>query len=365
MQSSRRLEREAGRNLEVMWLLGRLVPDDKVIADFRKDNGPAIRKVCARFVDLCRKMGLLTKASVAIDGSKFKAVNNRDRNFTRGEDRSAAQAARGERGALSVPARHGRPAGAIRGARAKTTRLKEKLEKLKEEMAKLAAYEKQMLASPDQQISLTDPDCRSMATSGRGSGVVGYNVQVAVDTEHHLIVTHEVTNTGSDRSQLGECRKAGEGSSAGGQARSRRRPRLLQQRGNPGVRGGRHHRDAAEADDIGREIGRALRQAGFCLSADEDVYRCPAGERLKYYFTAEEHGQQLRRYWTNACRTCALKTQVHHGTAAPHHPLGARARARSRAAAARRKPAGHAHAARNGRASLRHDQGAHGRDALC
>src|SRR6266568_9079064 len=82
VHSSRRLEREAGRNLEVMWLTGRLVPDHKTIADFRKDNGPAIKKVCARFVELCRKMGLLTNANVAIDGSKFKAVNNRDRNFT-------------------------------------------------------------------------------------------------------------------------------------------------------------------------------------------------------------------------------------------------------------------------------------------
>src|SRR4030043_212317 len=92
VQSSRRLEREAGRNVEVMWLLGRLVPDHKTIADFRKDNGGAIRKVCARFVELCRKMGLLTTASVAIDGSKFKAVNNRDKNFTRGKvERRRAQ----------------------------------------------------------------------------------------------------------------------------------------------------------------------------------------------------------------------------------------------------------------------------------
>ena len=135
VQSSRRLEREAGRNVEVMWLLGRLAPDDKTIADFRKDNGPAIRKVCARFVELCREMGLLAKASVAIDGSKFKAVNNRDKNFTRGEGGAAARAARGERGALSAPARHGRPAGADRRRSCvKTTRLKEKLAKLDEEM---------------------------------------------------------------------------------------------------------------------------------------------------------------------------------------------------------------------------------------
>src|SRR6476661_8485 len=92
VQSSRRLEREAGRNLEVIWLLGRLVPDDKVIADFRKDNGGAIRKVCVRFVELCRQMGLLATASIAIDGSKFKAINNRDKNFTRNKiDRRRAQ----------------------------------------------------------------------------------------------------------------------------------------------------------------------------------------------------------------------------------------------------------------------------------
>ena len=207
VQSSRRLEREAGRNLEVMWLLGRLVPDDKVIADFRKDNGPAVRKVCAKFIDLCREMGLLTKASVAIDGSKFKAVNNRDRNFTRGKvERRRMQLEESVARYLSQldTADRQEPSEAIV---LKTTRLREKLAKLKEEMGKLAAYEKQMLASPDQQISLTDPDSRSMATSGRGSGVVGYNVQVAVDTEHHLIVTHEVTNNGSDRSQLANVAK--------------------------------------------------------------------------------------------------------------------------------------------------------------
>src|SRR5213596_2387942 len=202
VQSSRRLEREAGRNVEVMWLLGRLAPDHKTIADFRKDNGLALRKVCARFVELCREMGLLATASVAIDGSKFKAVNNRDKNFTRAKvERRRAQLEESVARYLSqldTADRH-EPTEAL--AR-KTERLKEKLAKLTQEMAKLAAIEAQMLASPDQQVSLTDPDSRSMATSGRGSGVVGYNVQVAVDTEHHLIVTHEVTNSGSDRSQL-------------------------------------------------------------------------------------------------------------------------------------------------------------------
>jgi hypothetical protein len=165
-----------------MWLLGRLVPDDKVIADFRKDNGPAIRKVCARFVELCRKMGLLTTARVAIDGSKFKAVNNRDKNFTRGKVvRRRAPLEKSVARYLSQldTADRQEPSEALA---AKTVHLKEKLGKIKDEMAKLAALEKRMLSSPDQQISLTDPDSRSMATSGRGSGVVGYNVQVAVDT---------------------------------------------------------------------------------------------------------------------------------------------------------------------------------------
>jgi transposase len=207
VQSSWRLEREAGRNVEVMWLLGRLAPDHKTIADFRKDNGLALREVCARFVELCREMGLLTSASIAIDGSKFKAVNNRDENFTRAKvQRRRAQLEESVARYLSQidTADRQEPSEALV---TKVTRLTEKLTKLKEEMGKLAAYEKQMLASSDQQISLTDPDSRSMATSGRGSGVVGYNVQVAVHTEHHLIVTHEVTNSGSDRAQLANMAK--------------------------------------------------------------------------------------------------------------------------------------------------------------
>ena len=177
VQSSRRLEREAGRNFEVMWLLGRLVPDHKTIADFGKDNGPAIRKVCARFVELCREMGLLATASVAIDGSKFKAANNRDKNFTRAKvERRRAQLEESVARYLSQldTADRQEPTEALA---AKTTHLKEKLAKIKEEMERLKVLEAEMLASPDQQISLTDPDSRSMATSGRGSGVVGYNVK--------------------------------------------------------------------------------------------------------------------------------------------------------------------------------------------
>ena len=184
MQSSRRLEREAGRNVEVMWLTGRLVPDHKTIADFRKDSGKAIRKVCIRFVGLCREIGLLSAASVAIDGSKFKAVNNRDRNFTRAKmERRRAQIEESVARYLQQldTADRQEPSEALA---TKTARLREKIAKLGDEIRRLASIETRMLESPDQQVSLTDPDARSMATSGRGSGVVGYNVQPGTVTFH-------------------------------------------------------------------------------------------------------------------------------------------------------------------------------------
>jgi transposase len=290
VQSSRRLEREAGRNVEVMWLLGRLAPDHKTIADFRKDNGLALRRVCARFVELCREMGLLATASVAIDGSKFKAVNNRDRNFTSAKvQRRRAQLEESVARYLSQldTADRQEPTEALA---ARVTKLKEKLTKLKEEMGKLVVYEKQMLTSPDQQISLTDPDSRSMATSGRGSGVVGYNVQVAVDTEHHLIVTHEVTNSGSDRAQLANMAKH-ESSARDRDARGRGRSRLLQRPGDPRLPRGRHHRNIAQTADVERQGGRALWQAGLCLFAGGRRLSLP-GRRATVISLHEQGGRQ-------------------------------------------------------------------------
>jgi transposase len=309
VQSSRRLEREAGRNVEVMWLLGRLVPDHKTIADFRKDNYSALRKVCARFVELCREMGLLTTTSVAIDGSKFKAVNNRDKNFTRAKvERRRAQLEESVKRYLDQldTADRQEPTEALA---AKATRLKEKLAKLKEEMAKLAAYEKQMLASSDLQISLTDPDSRSMATSGRGSGVVGYNVQVAVETEHHLIVTHEVTNSGSDRAQLANVAK---------QAKTVLKTETLEAVADRGYFNSPEILACHEAGitvtlpkplTSGAKSDGRFGKQDFAYLADEDVYRCPAGERLSYRYTNEEAGKVLRRYWTTACSKCPLKSQ--------------------------------------------------------
>jgi transposase len=309
VQSSRRLECECQRNLEVMWLTGRLAPDHKTIADFRKDNGAAIKNVCAQFVELCRRMGLLAKASVAIDGSKFKAVNNRDKNFTTAKvDKRRNQLEESVARYLSQldTADLHEPSETIE---LKKTYLKEKLEKLKSEIAKLEAIEKQVLSSPDEQLSLTDPDSRSMATSGRGSGVVGYNVQTAVDTTYHLIVAHEVTNVGNDTAHLANTAKA---------AKAALDVEKLEAVADRGYFDGE---EIKACDDAGITVTMPKRMTSgaksegrfgkqdFIYLVDEDVYRCPAGEKLKYYYTNEEKGQKARRYWTNACRTCALKAK--------------------------------------------------------
>ena len=307
VQSSRRLEREAGRNVEVMWLTGRLAPDHKTIADFRKDNGPAIRKVCARSVELCRTLGFFAEASVAIDGSKFKAVNNRDRNFTRAKTkRRLAQIEESVVRYLhqldSADRQEPSPARTT-----KTTRLREQIARLRQEMKRLEALDARMRETADQQISLSDPDARSMATSGRGSGVVGYNVQAAVDTKHHLIVAHDVTNVGSDRSQLSRMAK---------QTKATLHRESLEAVAD---RGYFNSEEILACEEAGitvtlpkpmtagnRTKGRFVK-ADFRYVAEEDVYICPADERLTYRYTNEEKGLILRRYWTSACLSCAIK----------------------------------------------------------
>lgn len=172
--SSRRLEREAQRNVELMWLTGCLAPDFKTIADFRRDNGPAIIAMCRQFVMLCRGLGLFAHAVAAIDGSKFKAVNNRDRNYTTAKvekrieqvdasiERYLARLEQADREDSDIP-------------EARAARLKDKIASLRQQMQFLKEMQKKVEAAPDGQISLTDPDARSMATSGRGTGIVGYS----------------------------------------------------------------------------------------------------------------------------------------------------------------------------------------------
>jgi len=307
VQSSRRLEREAGRNVEVMWLTGRLVPDHKTIAEFRKDNGKAIRKVCAAFVSICRGLDLFAGACVAIDGAKFKAVNARDRNFTRAKmKRRLEQIEESVTRYLHQLDSADRQEASL-ARETKIERLTDKIAKLKQEMQRLKALESEMLVAPDQQISLTDPDARSMATSGRGSGIVGYNVQAAVDTEHHLIVAHEVINEGTDRSQLSPMSK---------KAKQELETDTLDVVADRGYFNG----DEILACDragitvtLPKPLTSGVKAKGrygkqdFRYVAKEDVYICPAGERLTYHYTNVEAGRTLRRYWTNLCQDCAIK----------------------------------------------------------
>ena len=306
--SSRRLERECQRNIELVWLTGQLAPDFKTIADFRKDNGKAIREVCRTFVALCRELDLLSVASVAIDGSKFKAVNARDKNFTEAKmkrrleriDESIARYL----AQLETADRHGDAV-----PEAKVARLKDKITKLKEEVTRLNAINAEMMKSEDKQISLTDPDARSMATSGKDTGIVGYNVQTAVDTKNHLIVAHEVTNVGTDRHQLSNMAE---------QARTEMGVETLDAVADRGYYTGEEIRACEEAgitvtlpkpQTSGAKAAGRFGKQDFVYVAADDVYICPARERLTYHYTNVEDGKTLRRYWTNNCQACALKSK--------------------------------------------------------
>ena len=302
VHSSRRLEREAGRNVELMWLSGRLAPDFKTIANFRKDNGEAIRLVCREFVMLCRKLNLLGD-TLAIDGSKFKAVNNRDKNFTR---------AKMKRRLAEVEASIDRYLGELdkadQSAPPEDTRsLKDKITALTEEMDRLKKFEVRMLEAPDQQLSITDPDARSMKS--RGGGIVGYNLQTAVDVDHHLIVAHEVTNVGSDRRQLTKMAK---------QAKAALQTEDLTVIADRGYYNGDELKScednniAAYVPNSATSHNKAKGQfdrSEFHYIAEDDEYQCPAGERLIYRFAREEKGKELRRYWSSACPSCPIRAQ--------------------------------------------------------
>ena len=308
IQSSRRLEREAQRNIELMWLTGRLSPDFKTIADFRRDNSTGIRNTCRQFVVMCRQFSLFTQAIVAIDGSKFKAVNNRDKNFTphKLEQRMKQIDESIER---YMHALDSADRTQTSETEATTARLNEKLVKLRKHMQDLKAVELDLQQQPDNQLSLTDPDARSMATSGRGTGMVGYNVQTAVDTQHHLIVAHEVTNVGHDRTQLANmAHRAREATGADDLEVIADRgyykgPELLlcEQAGITAFMP-----KTMTSDNKSRGL---FDKRDFIYIAQDDEYLCPAGKRLAHRHSTIEHEMKIDVYYTRTCRSCALKAQ--------------------------------------------------------
>ena len=309
IQSSRRLERECQRNVELMWLTGRLAPDFKTIADFRKDNGKGIRNVCRRFVLLCRELKLFTHAVVAIDGSKFKAVNNRERNYTPGKierrERELEESIQRYMDALETADRT-QPTELA----AKTERLQGKIQKMRQRMQDLQAVKAQLETLPDRQLSQTDPDARAMTThSAKGTAMVGYNVQTAVDTKNHLIVAHEVTNNGSDRSQLSQIALAAR------EAMGKHKFKAIADRGYYSGVELKACDDAGIAAIVPKTMTSSARADGrfdrsdFVYIARDDEYQCPAGQRAIHRCTSDERGMQMRIYWSSACTGCAIKAQ--------------------------------------------------------
>lgn len=303
IQSSRRLERESRRNLELMWLTGRLAPDFKTIADFRRDNGPAICRVCREFVVLCRNLKLFSDATVAIDGSKFKAVNAHDRNFTKGKlDKRLKQIDESIQRYLTALDTADRNSSDV--TEIKTARIKEKIETLKRQMVGLKHIEEQLENTT--QVSLTDPDARAMATSN-SRGLVGYNVQTAVETKHHLIVAHEVTNGVSDRRQLANMAS---------QAKAIMEVPQITAIADRGYFRGEEIVACDEAritafvpkpqTSSAKAEGR-FNNDEFIYDPATDEYLCPAGSRLIWRYTSMEDELRVHRYWSSDCKRCPIK----------------------------------------------------------
>jgi transposase len=309
--SSRRLEREAGRNVELMWLTGRLAPDHKTIADFRKDHSRAIQQTCAQFISLCRELGLFSKAIVALDGSKFKAVNSRDNNFTVNKvAKRIEQAEINIARYLTALERADRQGGEI--AEEKTPRLQDKIARLRQRIEDLKAMGARLETSPGAQVSLVDPDARAMSSHGKGTDVVGYNVQIAVDAEHHLIVAHDVNNIGSDRAQL---------ASMGEKAREASGEAAITVLADRGYYSG-DQIVACDGNGIDPIIPKTETSGGalrgrftiqdFFYDRDHDRYACPAGHLLtqaKKRSTRGPDPDYVRYRNLDVCGACDLKSR--------------------------------------------------------
>ena len=325
IRSSRTLEREANRNVEVMWLTGKLAPDFKTIANLRRDNRKAIQEVCRAFTVFCRDLDLFSRDLVAIDGSKFKAVNSRGRNFT---DRKLKQALKDID--LKIEAYldelDANDAQEPEERRLSTEQLKEKIKLLKERMKKYKGLQRLLDESDQSQISVTDPDSRSMPIGGGRVTDVGYNVQVAVDPKHKLIVDHEVTNAVTERSLL--SRMALRAKAALGVDR-------LDVLTDMGYYDGLQVKTCLEAG-ITPYIPKPNTSANtplglfgkedFRYDPQNDCYWCPAGEQLTFRFQSTEQGRERRTYATSACAHCALPG-LRLGQANPNAPGAPRAAA--------------------------------------
>ena len=305
VRSSRRLEAEAQRNLEVLWLLRKLAPDFKTIADFRKDNGPAIKAVCRQFTLLCRKLELFGGELVAIDGSKFAAQNAKDRNLS--QKKLQALLAEIDR---RIESYLGELAAADKleeqtGSAGRASALQEKIAALKDRQGRYRELLDGLEQSGASQVSLSDPDSRAMS---QGAGVtVGYNVQAAVDDKHSLIVATDVTNTTSDSGELS------------GMAMKAQEALEVERLAAVADKGYYNGKEILACDSVGitAYVAKPLTSANtarglygkerFTYVPEKHVYICPAGRELTYRFSTNEKGRPIHYYRARDCRSCELR----------------------------------------------------------
>jgi len=306
IRSSRLLEKEAGRNLELVWLLGKLTPDFKTIADFRKDNRKAIRQVCRAFVLLCRDLDLFGGELVAIDGSKFKASNNRARNITQRQLKRQLKDLDLKIDTYLLELDE-RDVSEPDTPKLTAQELQEKIEALKARRGKLLDLSQEMEDAGQTQISLTDPDSRSMPAGGGQVTDVSYNVQVTVDEKHKLIVDHEVTNEPTDRNLLHPMAL---------RAQEVLGVDHLEVVADMGYSNGLQVKACLESGitpflpQANTSANSALGLFGkqdFRYDPAQDCYLCPAGEMLTFRFQTREAGRDIRTYTTSACALCRLK----------------------------------------------------------
>jgi transposase len=315
LRSSRRLEREAQRNVELLWLLRQLRPDFKTIADFRKDNLAALRGVCREFTLLCRQLELFGGELIAIDGSKLRAVNSKRRNFSEAKLHAlAAQIDAKIDGYLQqLDAADAAEPNPVQPTAAQ---LQQKIAHLQQRRQQNTQRLEQLQTSGQSQVSLTDPDSRSMKV-GQGTDVC-YNVQTAVDAKHKLIVEHQVTNAVTDMGQLTPVAVAAQQTLGVAQ---------LEVLADMGYYWGDQVKACADAG-ITAYIPKALTSANtkrglygkerFAYDAGTDCYRCPAGQELPFRTRGFELGRAIRYYRApaRACRACAVKAQCTRNQAA-------------------------------------------------
>ena len=306
IRSSRKLERESHRNLEVIWLCENLRPDFKTIADFRKDNGAGIKGVVVEFRLWCMAAGLYGQEMVAVDGSKFKAVNSKERNFTR---KKLSQLMARERAKISEYLEAVAEADEAESEEPALSaeQLQEKIAGLERYLAEHEALERQLEASGESQVSLTDPDAKLMKTA-QGSEV-SYNVQTVVDSKHKLIVAYEVTNECNDLGQLAVMAQ---------QAKEALQVEELTVLADGGYYEGNALKECEQAGvttylppPVSREAKRRgiFEQKQFRYDQQRDLYVCPQGEELRFRSKKNERGKEFKVYKTKACAGCPLRAQ--------------------------------------------------------